>query len=1035
MNRTTRFVACLGLACFIVGALPVWSSNTPALSDPTRPSSNSTLVTGPAGTSQSRPGGFVVFSATTGALLVMVLILVVAMNRRTATALRSRQARLQECEETYRHLLDHSPFAIARHEIVLDAKGHPVDFAFLDANPAFETHTGLKPADVVGRRASEIIPGIEPSSLLEIYGRAALSGQTVSFDEFVKPLGRHLSGRAYPLGSGRFVALFCDDSRRRQTEASLRETNDRFDQLTEQSRTLIWEVDAHRIFTYVSHAACAVLEYQPDELVGRTRLCNLHPANGREVFCNSLAERFARKEPFTNLEHLATTKSGQEIWLSTNGIPMLDPAGNLLGYRGSLTNVTERKKTENELIETNQYLEITTARANDLAIQAEVANYAKGDFLANMSHEIRTPMNGVIGMNGLLLGTDLTDEQRRYAEIVRTSAESLLGLINDILDFSKIEAGKLELENLDFNLESLLDDFASTLALRAQDKGLELVCWAEPTVPTLLRGDPGRLRQILTNLAGNAIKFTKSGEVAIRVTVERQNDSQALLRFSVRDTGIGIPADKIGQLFNKFSQADASTTRQYGGTGLGLAISKQLAEKMGGQAGVTSEVGKGSEFWFTVRLAKQTDASATPPLAPAELRGVRVLIVDDNATNREILRIRLTEWGMRIHETVDGPSALQALYLALEAKDPFRLAVIDMIMPGMDGASLGRAIQADPHLKDLRMVMLTALSARGDAKRFEEIGFSGYLTKPVRLQDLFSVLTIALGDSTGVARPLATRHSTREVLPNFKGSKARILIAEDNVTNQQVALGILKNLGLHADAVANGREAVDALKTIPYDIVLMDIQMPEMDGYEAARAIRNPQTGLPNPAVPIIAMTANAMQGDRNTCLEAGMNDYVAKPISPRALAEALAKWLPKIAESAPPTPAPPRPSPDPILPPSDTRPIWDEEGLIERMMGDESLAHTITDVFLSDMPRQLDALDACLQSANPADIRLHAHTVKGVASNVGGERLRSVALKMENAAKDGIIPAAAACMADLRREFEILARTIHEKRAAAKGA
>ena len=1036
IHRTAPFIALLVLA--FAGAWP----NAHAAQDPSPlSSSDPALRLNQTVPSQPRQSNLAVSSALfAGTLLASLLALATVMRRRAAATLRAQQAKLRECEESYRLLIDNSPCAIARHEIVLDAKGHPADFTFLDANPAFETHAGVKRADIVGRRASEIFPGIEQSPLLEIYGRAVLSGQAVSFDEYIGPLERHLSGRAYPLDASRFVAVFCNDSQRRKTEAALRETNERFDQLTEQSRTLIWEVDANRLFTYASHAACAVLECEPDELVGRARLCDLHPTNGRDDFCKALADRFARKESFTNLEHLAVTKSGQEIWLSTNGIPMLDGDGNLLGYRGILTNVTERKRTENELLEINKYLEITTARANDLAIQAEVANYAKGDFLANMSHEIRTPMNGVIGMTGLLLGTDLNDEQRRYAEIVRASAESLLSLINDILDFSKIEAGKLELEILDFNLESLLDDFASTLALRAHDKGLELICWADPNVPTLLRGDPGRLRQILTNLAGNAIKFTKSGEVAIRVALERQNDSQALLRFSVRDTGIGIPADKIGQLFNKFIQADTSTTRQYGGTGLGLAISKQLAEKMGGQAGVISEVGKGSEFWFTVRLAKQPNATATPSPPPAELRGIHVLIVDDNHTNREILRVRLAEWGMRPQEAIDGPSALQALYLALETKDPFLLAVVDMQMPGMDGASLGRAIQADPRLKNVRMVMLTSLGARGDAKRFEEIGFSGYLTKPVRLQDLFGVLSLALGEPSGAsrsARPIAHRHSSREPLPSFKNSKARILMAEDNVTNQQVALGILKNLGLHADAVANGREAVDALRTIPYDIVLMDVQMPEMDGYEAASAIRDHQTGVANPSVPIIAMTANAMQGDRNKCLEAGMDDYVAKPIAPRALAEALAKWLPKDTEpvptpaSPPPAPpsAPPPPAPAPILPPPDDRPVWDEDGLMERMMGDESLAHTITDVFLSDMPRQLDALDASLKTADPAAVRLHAHTVKGVASNVGGERLRSVAFQMETAAKDGNIPAAASHMADLLREFEALANAIREKR------
>ncbi len=663
-----------------------------------------------------------------------------------------------------------------------------------------------------------------------------------------------------------------------------------------------------------------------------------------EVDCSSLIAYYEQGEDglilrYTEQKHqkklLEQVITGAAVLLIMLGIAYLNHRRLAAKLSASLDQLQQQQA---ELQKVNCYLEDATAKAIDMAAQAEAANVAKSEFLANMSHDIRTPMNGVIGMTGLLLDTDLNDEQRRYAEIVRSSGESLLWLINDILDFSKIEAKKLDLETLDFDLWSLLDDFAGTLAVQAHEKGLELLCAADLNVPMMLRGDPGRLRQVLTNLAGNAIKFTHDGEVSIRVTLvedAQESSGQATggcmqgdafevgggmkretvtLRFSVRDTGIGIPAAKIGLLFGKFSQVDSSTTRQYGGTGLGLAISRQLAELMGGEAGVSSEEGKGSEFWFTARFEKQAAGADMESIPPADLHGVRVLIVDNNATSREILTTSFAHWGMRPTEVVDGHGAIQALYLALDENDPFCIAVIDMQMPGMDGEALGRFIHADKRLANTRMMMMTSMGTRGDARSFQEIGFSAYTTKPIKHQELKAAMSLALTDQVGTAPKLiATRHSAREMLNMFAGSKARILLAEDNITNQKVALGILKKLGLRADAVANGVEALTALQTLPYDLVLMDVQMPEMDGFEATRRIRNYELEITNKAqtddssssssfvirnssfvIPIIAMTANAMQGDRERCLEAGMNDYITKPVSPKALADVLDLWLPK---------------------------------------------------------------------------------------------------------------------------------------------
>ncbi len=934
--------------------------------------------------------------------------------------------------------------------VVISDPAHRIDWV----NEAFCEITGYQLDEVKGKSPGEVLQG-EGTNPDTVGKMRELLQRHESFQ--VEILNYRKNGLAFwadlrcnPLSNERgdltgWMAIIVDITQRRETQRELAQQRQLLESMSRQGRIGGWEVDLADGRIHWSAMTKEIHEVAPDYTPDMESAVNFYKAGEhRERVQKVVYEAMQTGQPWS-LESLLVTAKGREIWVASRGRAEMEK-GKCIRLHGSFQDIDERKRAQ---------LDLTRAKE-----EAEAAARVKSEFLATMSHEIRTPMNGVLGMLNLLQRGKLTAEQRRKVNLAKDSADSLLMLINDILDFSKVEAGKLDLEIFDFDLRQMLGDFAESIALRAQEKGLELILDLRGIKQSLVKGDPGRLRQIFVNLVGNAIKFTERGEVTIRSRLE-EKAGNLQLNSEIIDTGIGIPTEKAVGLFEPFTQVDPSTTRNFGGTGLGLAICRQLCHLMGGDISVQSTFGVGSTFRFSVRLQASEKAK---PVAPAfAVSHLTLLVVDDNATNLEVVKGQLESWGASVTTAVNAEEALQICDKKYQenpdGRQLFDIVLIDYRLPGIDGTQLGQILQRDVRFSAMPMVMMTGMSHRGDARHFNQLGFSGYFPKPVTTTDLFSVLAIAVPDNS-VQQPAASFTSERrsltvnvydrvendqETLSSLNlaadvqwPDNTRLLLVEDNPTNQEVAQFMLQEMNLFADIAGNGIEAIDALIQAPhenpYSLVLMDCQMPDMDGYEATRKIRVGSAGTRYQTIPIIALTANAMKGDRERCLDAGMNDYLPKPIQADAMAVKLRQWLLQETEGdgATAISATNHLEENPISNSEQTKnedavkqivtgavstgavstgavssgavpteaTDWDAEATLNSFLGKQAFMCRMLKSFSDKQPEQIDKIKSALAAEDFGTLELLTHSTKGSAGQLKGFELQHVAAAMEEAAK-----------------------------------
>ncbi len=929
---------------------------------------------------------------------------------RDITERKKAEQELRESEEKVRTLYDTSSDAI----MLLDEKG------FFDCNDATLRLFGCASREeFCSRHPADFSPPTQPDGTDSMsYARNNIAVALQEGNKRFEHLHRRLDGTDFPaevllnamvLGGKKVLqARVYDITERKQAEEILRTSEAQLSNAMKIAKLGYWEYDvADDLFTFNDHFY-AIFRTSAEQAGGykmspaRYAQLFLHPDDMPTVSIEMKKALETTDPHFSRqLEHRIIYASGEIGYISVRFFIVKDNQGRTIKTFGANQDITELKRTEENLKKAKQ--------------AAEEANRFKSEFLANMSHEIRTPMNAIIGMTGIALDTDLTDEQREYLSMVKESGYALLSLIDDILDLSKIEAGRIELDSIDFDLRAMVEGVTDTLAPRASTKGLELACLIHPEVPTFLRGDPGRLRQVLMNLGGNAIKFTEKGEVVIGVELEKETEAGATLLFSITDTGIGVPKDKQTKIFESFTQADGSTTRKYGGTGLGLSISRRLVELMSGKIDVESQPGKGSRFWFTATLEKQKEFKRiSPPLVPADIRGKRILVTDDNKTNRTILVKMLESFGCSAEAVESGDEAIKILKRTAHKEKPFDLVLLDMQMPEMDGEETLRVIKDDSEIKDVVVVMLTSVGVRGDTARLQALGCAGYLLKPIKQSQLFDTIITVLSRQKAEAKersiPIVTRHTIAEE----RRRKIRVLLAEDNPMNQKLAIALLKKAGYSVDAVENGQMVLDALGRASYDLVLMDVQMPEMDGLKATRAIREKEGEKSH--IPIIAMTAHAMKGDKERCLQAGMDDYISKPIEPQVMIDTIEKWAKPYRRRT----ALPRQGRSPKGDRSKGLPI-DLETALSRFDNDREFLRQLLQEFLEVAPEQLGTLDEAVRRGDAKTLQSEAHRLKGAAGNLSARFIADLALELETSGRNGDLSGAEKTIAELRTELKKL--------------